>query len=84
MSRSPDPFVERYVYRRELSAAELLPAVGAAVALGALAFYVARIMIERTPMRGEPSSTLGEPAHFAEPRPAVRSLGSLMRRERRA
>lgn len=84
MSRPTDPFAERYVYRRELSGAELLPAVGAAVAVGALAFYLARIVLQRTPMRRDPSTPLGKAAHFAEPRPAVRSVGTLLRRERQA
>ena len=77
-----DPFAERYVYRRELSAQELLPAIGAAVAVGALAFYLARIVLQRTPMRRPPSPALGSPAHFNEPRPALRSVSAVLRRER--
>lgn len=39
-----------YVYRRELELTELLPAVGAAVATGLAAFYIARILLQRTPL----------------------------------
>ena len=41
---------DQYTYRRPLGGSELLPAVGIAVGFGALAFYVARILLERTPM----------------------------------
>ena len=37
-----------YYYRRPLSLAELLPAVGVGAAVGLAAFYVARILLERT------------------------------------
>jgi hypothetical protein len=39
-----------YFYRRELSLPELLPALGVAVGVGAVAFYIARILLERTPL----------------------------------
>jgi hypothetical protein len=42
-----------YFYRRSLSVRELLPAIGAGVAIGALAFYVARILSQRTPLAPE-------------------------------
>ena len=42
-----------YVYRRPLSAAELLPAIGVGVAAGLAAFYVARLFLERTPLLPE-------------------------------
>ena len=42
--------VDDYYYRRSLSARELLPAVGAGLAAGALAFYLARIFLQRTPV----------------------------------
>ena len=42
-----------YVYRRRLGERELLPAVGIAALAGLAAFYVARIMIQRTPLRPE-------------------------------
>ena len=39
-----------YTYRRPLRGGELLPAVGIAMGVGALAFYIARVLLERTPM----------------------------------
>jgi len=42
-----------YFYRRSLRAREMLPAIGAGVAIGLLAFYVARIVIQRTPLAPE-------------------------------
>ena len=39
-----------YYYRRALTLPELLPAIGAAVGLGAAAFYVARLFLQRTPL----------------------------------
>jgi hypothetical protein len=54
MSAKSDPRDEsagaEYSYRRTLSAAELLPAIGVGVAAGALAFYVARMFLQRTPL----------------------------------
>ena len=42
-----------YFYRRSLSARELLPAIGVGVAAALFAFYVARIVIQRTPLAPE-------------------------------
>ena len=39
-----------YFYRRSLGPRETLSAVGIGVAAGALAFYVARVLLERTPL----------------------------------
>ena len=39
-----------YVYRRALGARELLPALGVGVGVGALAFYVAYLLLQRTPL----------------------------------
>jgi len=59
MSAKTDPRDEsggsKYFYRRSLSGRELLPIVGVAVATGLLAFYVARIMMQRTPLLPEDS-----------------------------
>jgi hypothetical protein len=49
--------LDGYVYRRKLSGRELLPAVGAGVATGLLAFYVARLFLERTPLLPEERRT---------------------------
>ena len=63
MSAKSDPRAERlprvtpagteYFYRRALSARELLPAVGVAVGAGLVAFYLARLFFQRTPLRPE-------------------------------
>ena len=45
---------DTYVYRRPLRGGELLPAVGIAVGVGALAFYIARVLLQRTPMSEGP------------------------------
>ena len=53
MTDQPRPRTDRhYTYRRELSLEELLPAVGVGIGIGALAFYVAKLFIERTPLEG--------------------------------
>jgi len=52
----------RYYYRRSLSVRELLPAVGAAVGAALVTFYVARLLIERTPLRVE--SSVDDPARL--------------------
>jgi hypothetical protein len=41
---------EEYTYRRKLRATELLPAAGAAVGVGLAVFYVARLLLQRTPV----------------------------------
>ncbi|MEW5928442.1 MAG: hypothetical protein AB1941_13320 [Gemmatimonadota bacterium] len=47
-------------YRRKLSLKEQLPAVGAGVgagvAIGGAVFYLARLMLQRTPLRGTPAA----------------------------
>lgn len=42
-----------YSYRRPLHVRELLPAVGVAIAAGLVTFYVARLLLQRTPLRVE-------------------------------
>jgi len=39
-----------YHYRRALTLPELIPAFGVAVGVGAAAFYVARLFLQRTPL----------------------------------
>ena len=39
-----------YTYRRKLGARELLPAIGLAVGAGLFAFYITRILLQRTPL----------------------------------
>jgi hypothetical protein len=45
--------LEGYVFRRPLSARELLPAIGAGIVTGLAGFYVARLFLERTPLLPE-------------------------------
>jgi hypothetical protein len=45
VDKTPD-----YVYRRDLAFRELLPAIGVAIGAAAAAFYVARILLQRTPL----------------------------------
>ena len=40
----------RFYYRRRLSGRDVLPAIGVGVAAGILAFYVAQIYLQRTPL----------------------------------
>ena len=47
-----DP-ADNYYYRRNLSLRDLLPAIGAGLAVGAAAFYVARILLQRAPVTPE-------------------------------
>lgn len=39
-----------YVYRRKLHPRELLPAVGVGLGVGAFAFYIAYLFLQRTPL----------------------------------
>jgi hypothetical protein len=45
--------LDGYVYRRRLDTRELIPAIGAGIAVGLAAFYVARLFLERTPLLPE-------------------------------
>ncbi len=45
--------LDGYVYRRQLDARELIPAIGAGIVTGLAAFYVARLFLERTPLLPE-------------------------------
>lgn len=40
-----------YSYRRPLRLREMLPALGVAIGAGLFAFYVARLLLQRTPLR---------------------------------
>ncbi len=57
-----------YYYRRSLSAREIVPALAAAVLAGAAAFYVARILAQRTELLPQ-----RVPARVPEPPRARRS-----------
>jgi hypothetical protein len=43
--------VDPYYYRRQLRMRELLPAVGIAVGAGLFAFYITRLLLQRTPLK---------------------------------
>ena len=43
-----------YYYRRALRPQEMVPAVGVALGAGLVAFYLAKLMLQRTPIRPEP------------------------------
>ena len=69
-SKEPSRLTTRldgYVYRRALSARELVPAIGAGVVTGLAAFYVARLFLARTPLLPE-ERRLGK-GHAGERRP---------------
>ena len=50
LPRRPDVGAE-YSYRRQLRVRELLPAIGVAIGAGLLAFYVTRLLLQRTPLK---------------------------------
>lgn len=60
-SRGGSPPPTPYYYRRELSLGELLPAIGVGVGAGAAAFYIARLLLERTPLGGRPRGPSARP-----------------------
>jgi len=58
--RRDEPKVERgYSYRRELNRGELIPAIGAGLAVGAVAFYIATLFLQRTPLVPGPLEPVG-------------------------
>lgn len=69
MSAKSDPRDEsagaEYSYRRTLSAGELLPAIGAGVAAGVLAFYVTRVFLQRTPLSARATTPSRGPSRVA-------------------
>lgn len=59
MSANPEPRRDArnsYYYRRSLNSRELLPALAIGVGVGLVAFYVARLFAQRTPLLDESSS----------------------------
>jgi hypothetical protein len=70
--RRPAPAAE-YYYRRTLSLPELIKAAAMGVGAGVAAFYVARRLLERTPLvveRGQPAPDRGRaPARRRADRP---------------
>jgi hypothetical protein len=57
---------EDYYYRRHLSAAELMPAIGVGIAAGVAGFYLVQLLIQRTPLV-PPKAPAHEP-ELPEPR----------------
>lgn len=55
-----DVAVDTYYYRRSLSARDLMPAIGAGLAVGALAFYLTRIALQRAPVTVEGLALSGQ------------------------
>ena len=53
--RSRGGVPSEYYYRRDLSLRELLPAVGVGMAAGVVGFYIARLLLQRTPYQRETS-----------------------------
>ena len=53
-----EPAGAEYFYRRSLSAREVLPAIGVGVVVGAAAFYLAHIFLQRTPLVPRPGSSV--------------------------
>ena len=45
--------LDGYVYRRSLDTRELIPAIGVGVVAGFAAYYVVRLLLERTPLLPE-------------------------------
>jgi hypothetical protein len=50
LKREAPRIKSEYVYRRTLDARELLPALGVGVGVGAIAFYLAYLFLQRTPL----------------------------------
>lgn len=47
-----------YFYRRPLHANEVIPAIGVGIGVGLAAFYVARLLLQRTPLAPAPEPPL--------------------------
>ena len=56
-----------YTFRRPLTVRELVPAIGVGIAAGLAAFYIARILVERTPLDPGARTGTGRPR---PPRPS--------------
>lgn len=65
-----------YTYRRKLRATEMMPAIAAGVGVGLVGFYLARLMLQRTPLVPRRSGS-GLPARTRPPEPptVIRTSG---------
>ncbi|HLV25843.1 MAG TPA: hypothetical protein VKZ41_05995 [Gemmatimonadales bacterium] len=50
-----------YYYRRKISPAEALPAIGAGLGTGLAVFYIARLFLQRTPLLAAPPREAATP-----------------------
>lgn len=57
-----------YTYRRKLRATEIMPAIAAGVGVGFVGFYLARLILQRTPLVPRRSGG-GIPARTRPPEP---------------
>jgi hypothetical protein len=74
MAAKTDPRSEKdgagspFYYRRSLSAGELLPAIGVGVAAGLVAFYLAQVVMARTPLVRERDESAPRPSRVPRSR----------------
>jgi hypothetical protein len=61
---------DTYYYRRVLGARDLIPAIGIGVVVGALAFYLARLYFERTPLVADTAKPRHNAGHLRRARTA--------------
>lgn len=64
-----------YYYRRPLRLRELAPAIGAAVGAGAAAFYLARVILQRTPLVRDPGISVLDERGAVVRRPRLATPG---------
>jgi hypothetical protein len=64
------PVADTYFYRRALGARDVLPAIGVGVVAGALAFYLVRLYLERTPLMAGTTTPGPRAGHFRRARTA--------------
>ena len=57
-----DEAYSNYYYRRPLPLLELLPALGVGIGAGLFAFYITRLLLQRTPLRIERSTEREAPS----------------------
>jgi len=59
-TRDPRRTGSKYYYRRRLAGWDLLPAIGIGIGAGLAAFYVARLLFQRTPVVAEPRRSVAQ------------------------
>ncbi len=73
-------FADEYSYRRPLTPREVLPAVGVGVGVGLIAFYLAKILLERTPLRPERRPSTQRPSPIRRSASGIRRSSRGVRR----